>query len=152
MHLLRITLAFAVLLCGACSDDVQTTYANRQEASKNGVVARGWLPNFIPASAQQIKTSNNLDLNTSHGSFSFKPADWPAFAANMKQPASITPPFANWQQTEERYKAAGYEAWSHQENDATWVFFCKPSEGKCEYFLWLHRSTGKSASEAQVQH
>ena len=138
MQLLRFTLAFAVLFCGARSDDVRTTYANRQESFENGMVARGWLPSFIPASAQQIQTSNNLDLNTSHGSFFFKPADWHAFTEKLKQHESSSPPFANWQQTVERYKATGYEAWWHQENNTTWVFFCEPSEGKCEYFMWLH--------------
>ena len=129
----------ALLLC-ACSDDVQTTYANRQEALENGLVARGWLPEFIPGSAEHIRTSNNLDLNTSSGSFRFKPEDWGAFAAQLKAQGRSTPPFANWKRTAEKYKSTGYEVWWYEEEQTTWVFFCKPREGVCEHLMWLRRT------------
>jgi hypothetical protein len=132
-------------LFGACSDDVQTTYANHQDAIDKGLVARGWLPDFIPVSAEQIQTNNNLDLNTSDGSFKFKAEDWSSFAAHLSSKGQSTPPFANWARTAEKYKASGYEAWWYEEDQTTWVFFCKPREGVCEHLMWLRRSPAKVA-------
>ena len=133
----------SLLLC-ACSDNVQTTYVNRQDAIEKGLVAKGWLPNFIPASARQIQTSNDLDLNVSDGSFRFKAEDWNSFAAHLKTHGRATPPFVNWAHTVENYKSRGYESWWHEEDRATWVFFCKPHEGLCEHRMWLHRAPVKT--------
>ena len=132
------------LLLGACSDEVQTTYASRQEAFDKGLVARVWFPDFIPASAKQIRT-NNLDLNTSDGLFKFKAEDWSDFAAHLRPQGHSTPPFANWTRTAEKYKASGYEAWWYEEDQTTWVFFCKPREGVCEHLMWLRRGPAKVA-------
>ena len=131
------------LLLGACSEDVATTYASRQEALKSGLSAKGWLPEFIPFSAEQIQTRNNLDLNTSAGSFKFKTADWTSFAAHLKRQGSSTPPFADWARTTEKYRASGFEAWWHEDEGTTWVFFCKPREGVCEHVMWLQRIPAK---------
>jgi hypothetical protein len=132
------------LLLGACSDNVQTTYANRREAFENGLVTRGWVPEFIPVSAEQIRTSNNLDLNTSSGSFRFKPEDWASFAAQLKSQGRSTPPFANWERITERYKTTGHESWWYEEQQTTWVFFCKPREGVCEHLMWLRRTPSRA--------
>lgn len=143
--MLRTTLIIvSTLFLGACSEDVQTAYENRQEALDNGLVAKGWLPDFIPVSAEQIRTNNNLDLNTSNGSFSFKTDDWRNFAAHLKAQGHSTPPFANWVRTTEKYKARGYEAWWYEEEQTIWVFFCKPREGVCEHLMWLRPSPAKA--------
>lgn len=129
----------SALLISACSEDVRTTHANRQEALDGGLVAQGWLPAFVPVSAEQIQTSNNLDLNTSEGSFKFKAQDWSSFAVHLKPQGHSTPPFADWARTAEKYKVSGYEAWWYEEQQTTWVFFCKPREGVCEHLMWKRR-------------
>lgn len=132
------------LLLSACSDDVRTTYSNRQEALDGGLVAKGWLPAFIPVSAEQIQTNNNVDLNTSEGSFKFKTEDWSKFAVHLKPHGHSAPPLADWARTSEKYKASGYEAWWYEEEQTTWVFFCKPHEGFCEHLMWERRNAEKA--------
>jgi len=144
MHRTSLIVLFSILL-GACSDEVRTTYANRQDALEKGLVARGWLPDFIPVSAEQIRTNNNLDLNISDGSFKFKAEDWSSFAARLRPQGSSAPPFVNWERTTEKYKASGYEAWWYEADQTTWMFFCKPQEGLCEHLMWLRRSPAKAA-------
>jgi hypothetical protein len=48
------------------------------------VFERGWLPDILPASAHDIHTRNNLDLNLSDGEFSFEPVDAAAFVSRVQ--------------------------------------------------------------------
>jgi hypothetical protein len=51
-----------VLFGCAPSDWVSDSYATLEEAEADGLFARGWLPDLLPASATNIRTEINLDL------------------------------------------------------------------------------------------
>jgi hypothetical protein len=64
-----------ILVCTilfSCSDIVISEYDSFYEAESDLIFERGWLPEIIPSSAYQIETENDLDENTSEGSFMYK--------------------------------------------------------------------------------
>jgi hypothetical protein len=135
-----VLLLAAILLsgCGDLSDTVNNRYATIAEARADDLFGRGWLPDVLPESAVDIRTSNNLDLNYSVGEFSFAPADASKLFARLSAGAPPSSPFDSWVETVANYKQDGYSAWSYSDGDrGTWAFFCLERKGKCDYFFWL---------------
>ena len=66
--LLPLLLPVLVLLSG-CSDVVSSEYSTYEKAKEARLFDRGWLPDILPESTLSIKVSNDLDSNTSEGSF-----------------------------------------------------------------------------------
>jgi hypothetical protein len=120
------------------SDIVTDRYVTLAEAREKKVFVRGWLPDILPPSTVGIRTSNNLDLSTSEGEFSFKAREWHSFERMLSQGSSEAP-FENWPLAVSKYAADGYAPWHHVEGDTTWVFFCKSEVAYCEYIMWLTR-------------
>ncbi|HAS6249984.1 TPA: hypothetical protein RQL13_004797 [Vibrio vulnificus] len=58
-----------LLVLAGCSDIVQSHYDNYQQAQADQLFERGWLPDVLPVSTTQIEVANDLDNNTSQGSF-----------------------------------------------------------------------------------
>ncbi|ELH4811001.1 hypothetical protein Q9X96_004667 [Vibrio vulnificus] len=58
-----------LLVLAGCSDIVQSHYDNYQQAQADQLFERGWLPDVLPVSTTQIEVTNDLDNNTSQGSF-----------------------------------------------------------------------------------
>ncbi|MGL0950949.1 hypothetical protein [Vibrio vulnificus] len=58
-----------LLVLTGCSDIVQSHYDNYQQAQADQLFERGWLPDVLPVSTTQIEVANDLDNNTSQGSF-----------------------------------------------------------------------------------
>ncbi|EGR0633375.1 hypothetical protein WM008_22425 [Vibrio vulnificus] len=58
-----------LLVLTGCSDIVQSHYDNYQQAQADQLFERGWLPDVLPVSTTQIEVTNDLDNNTSQGSF-----------------------------------------------------------------------------------
>jgi len=77
--------AFA-LFSTACTNDVlDASYAGRAEAEAEGAIARGWVPEWLPATASNIREVHNLDTNESALAFSL-----PA-GAKWRPPSSCRP-------------------------------------------------------------
>ena len=132
----------AVLLsgCDYLSPTVNDHYATLADARADELFDRGWLPDVLPESTVDIRTSNNLDLNYSVGEFSFAPSDAPKLFGRLSAGAPASSPFDSWSQTVTDYKEDGYSAWSYTDSDNdTWAFFCQERKGKCDYFFWLSR-------------
>lgn len=72
-----------IALLSSCSDVVKSSYATYEEAEKDKLFVRGWLPNILPTTTKNIITKNDLDLNTSKGSFSIPSEDVPAFLTKL---------------------------------------------------------------------
>jgi hypothetical protein len=71
---LRIAgLLFAGAIQLACSDRVTQTFANLDQARHQGMIARGWIPSWLPASANHITVSYDLDTNEVWLTFSLLP-------------------------------------------------------------------------------
>ena len=136
----RIALTLALLLLCACGDTVESHYATSTAANADALFGRGWLPDFIPESASDIRVANNVDLNTSSGGFKFKAGDWPAFEKELVADGLSATPLASWGDTVARYQSMGYRRWTYTTDRTTWVFFCAPRQGECEYLMWESRT------------
>ena len=64
-----------VMLFRFISMDMDASYSDYAEAVADGAVRRGWIPDFVPASATDIRESHNLDTNDAWSTFRFEPAD-----------------------------------------------------------------------------
>ncbi len=120
-------------------DIVTSRYATIAEARADNLFDRGWLPDILPPSASSIRTSNDLDLNTSEGEFSFVPSEYSLLAANVHPYRTIYTPFANFEKDVTRMQNKGFQLSTYAEEKNTWVFFCKPDKGYCEYTMWHRR-------------
>jgi len=127
---------FTSLLLISCGPDVTKHYAIKADAGADAMFEKGWLPELIPNSAKEIKIENNLDLNTSSGIFKFEPSDWSKFERSVNMKLKSVSPFSRWSETQADFKARGYHQLAHSEDTSTWVFFCQPIIGTCEYFTW----------------
>jgi len=59
----------------ACSETIDTSYKNIDEAMKYGAVEKGWIPNILPRSSYEIYERHNLDTNTVWLRFKFDKRD-----------------------------------------------------------------------------
>ncbi len=50
-------------LSGGCSDEYESRYASKAEAVRDGAIARGWIPDILPADALDIREVHNIDTN-----------------------------------------------------------------------------------------
>jgi hypothetical protein len=131
-------IALAALLAG-CGDVVENTYPTKSAARADELFGKGWLPEFIPDGAVEIKTVNNPDLNTSSGGFRFPSGEWPRFSGHLSPHTNASAPFENWQRTVDGYRERGYQVLYHEEGDSVWAFFCRAARGECEYASWMRR-------------
>jgi hypothetical protein len=134
---LLLVIALTMTGCDYMSDTVRDRYATLADAKADRLFERGWLPDILPASATDIQTVNNLDINTSTGGFQFATSDGPALFGKLTAGAPTESRFAEWPSTVAKYTELGFTPWRYRDEDTTWAFFCLPSEGRCEYFAWL---------------
>jgi hypothetical protein len=127
--------AFAVMAT-ACSSVVTDHYETLQEARSDDLFQRGWLPDILPPSAHDIRTSNNLDINVSEGEFHFRADESAAFFARLQSYTRRDSPLDRLDDDIERLKRSGYEPYELVGDHAIWVFICKPHRGTCEYRMW----------------
>ena len=71
----RCLLVLLVLFAAGCSETFENHYSDWQEAQKDGAVERGWLPDWLPRTAADIREIHNLDTNASAFSLSI-PTNW----------------------------------------------------------------------------
>ena len=83
MRIISIFLCFLLISC----DGVSSKYSTYEEAKSHQLFERGWLPEILPESTTEIFTNNNLDLNTSHGSFQIPPEDIVEFTNRLQKVA-----------------------------------------------------------------
>ena len=124
----------ALILC-AC-DTVTDHYGTLEEARKDRLFERGWLPDILPVTSVDIVTSNELDLNYSIGSFDFAVEDGPKFFAQLEKGPPSTTKFKNWSEIVGKYPLETYSQWSYKNDRGNWAFFCIESEATCEYYGW----------------
>lgn len=78
-----VLILFTLLIFG-CSDEVTTQYATYTEAQKDSLFERGWLPDILPESTKHIKVVNDLDTNSSQGSFIIEGSEVGLFLEKIK--------------------------------------------------------------------
>ena len=114
------------------------SYHTKTEAAEDHLFDRGWLPAFIPVSATNIKVVNNLDINTSIGSFDFAPEDFTAFADAIHASNDGTSKHGSNSRMQELTQA-GYEDYDFSDRRACWRFLIQPQQGRCEYWASVNR-------------
>lgn len=81
--ILLVIISISVLYLGVLfivgGDVVENNYRTYEEAKKDKLFIRGWLPDILPATTISIKTVNNLDLNFSNGGFTILREDMDEF-------------------------------------------------------------------------
>ena len=132
-------IVFALFLLAGCSDTVTKHYSTRNEAEADRLFDRGWLPIIIPMSSKQIRTSNDLDINTSRGEFHYDVNESSVFMANLTQYSGRKAPFKRWIDYITEQKKEGYTAFEYSDKQSVWVFFVNPQKGHVRYAMWLLR-------------
>lgn len=112
-----------LLVLTGCSDIVQSHYDNYQQAQADQLFERGWLPDVLPVSTTQIEAANDLDNNTSQGSFLIAEKEMGQFLSQL-QPL----------ETANQY-------WFESDN-SVWIFTLNEA-GKVSYQLSEYRSEMK---------
>ena len=138
----RLVVAAAVVAMVSCDsllgDVVKSKYDTLQAAKADELFARGWLPDALPPSTHDISVSNDLDLNTSVGEFSFSPTEFELLRTKLRPYDEPNHPFTDSFDAEiGRHVQAGYPVYQYIEDRSTWIFLCKPAVGICEYTMWL---------------
>ena len=60
-----IPILFLLVIGGCLNDVLDESYSDMNEAIKDGAIDRGWIPEWIPKTAINIKELHNLDTNQS---------------------------------------------------------------------------------------
>ena len=69
--------ALALLPLGCSLERPEVSYKNFADAEQHGAIERGWIPNWIPGSATDIRELHDLDTNESMMAFELPPgAAW----------------------------------------------------------------------------
>lgn len=73
------------LSLGACREQIEESYATWSEAQSAGAVERGWIPSFVPETAQDIRDSHDLDTNAQRLEFTIPLSDVPAMIVGLRR-------------------------------------------------------------------
>ncbi|MDX6084051.1 hypothetical protein ACLMM6_13790 [Xanthomonas campestris pv. incanae] len=131
-----------------CTLDVATNrYATLADARADQLFGRGWLPDVLPESSFNIRTINNLDLNTSDGEFLFRPDDSHHLFQQLHRGAPKNVRSPEHSDTISAKEHRGYSVWSLQKDQTTWVFFCRAADGRCIYTMWSDRNSPNNSSQ-----
>jgi len=83
--------ALGILYAG---EDIHAEYATYADAEADGAVERGWIRDFVPTSAVNIRDSHNLDSNAQWMSFEFDPSDRPKMEEKLAPAKRAVIPFS----------------------------------------------------------
>ncbi|ASJ41079.1 hypothetical protein [Vibrio vulnificus] len=81
---MKVRFLLLLLVLAGCSDIVQSHYDNYQQAQADQLFERGWLPDVLPVSTTQIEVANDLDNNTSQGSFVIAEKEMAQFLSQLQ--------------------------------------------------------------------
>jgi len=57
------------------TENPKYTFGSYKEIERSGLIARGWLPHYLPPSVTDIKESHNLDTNRVWAAFRYRVGD-----------------------------------------------------------------------------
>jgi hypothetical protein len=137
-----LTLIVTTLAVAGCTSDVVTSrYETLSEARADHLFERGWLPDVLPPSVRNIRTTNNVDLNTSVGEFEISPSEIPLLESKVQVVGKLAGPLSDELEREiQAHMKSGGLAYQFSEETYTWVFLCNRTDGRCEYTMWPVRS------------
>ncbi len=77
------------------------------------------------------RVTNDLDVNTSEGSFLFMPSEVAGFTAKLTRLDAS----ALWDQQQRPFLECGFTAHHHAEAGSEWMFLVNAATGRCDYFM-----------------
>ena len=83
-----VMVALAIGILSGCSEYESNTFESYVDAKESGIIGRGWIPEFIPKSAYDIKEQHKVDVAVIDVEFKFNPGDVVAFesACSLREP------------------------------------------------------------------
>jgi len=91
--------ALAIVACLGCGEQQEATYADRRAALRAGAIERGWVPEWIPKTARDLREVHNVDTNQSMLSFRYDRGDRLSVPGSCSPATTVSaPPFrvASW--------------------------------------------------------
>ena len=146
-----LALLFLVLVClTACRERREATYETLLAAQENGAIERGWVPDFLPASAFTIREYHDLDTNEIWGTFRFEPAEWHSLREHLvflapesglatRSPGTDIdwwPPELAERIATEELRRQGFSLWQAREGTSSRFLFAVNPDAGLAYF-WL---------------
>ncbi len=106
MRMARLTVGFAVLaaLTAGCGETQERHFADRERAAATGEISRGWIPDWLPSSARDIRERHHVDSGATLLSFAFDEKDRDQLVRQC-EPAGTLP------ETPSRALVAGVSWW-----------------------------------------
>jgi len=116
--------------------EITREYESYGAAADDNVFGRGWLPEFIPASATRMAVTNDLDHNTSRGAFRYDPAETSAFLSRLRPWQGGGAPIDDYAARVAEMESRGYRPYEFNARGNVWVFFVDAAGGRVEYDMW----------------
>lgn len=69
----------------ACGEVQDERYATFTDARAAGAIERGWLPEFVPSSARDLRDVHDLDTNAQTLTFTVPPSDIPRMVETLQK-------------------------------------------------------------------
>ena len=92
--------AVVTITCVACSERREASYADLATAERAGAIRQGWIPNWVPRSARDIRELHDLDTNQGMLSFYYDPSERltiPSSCSQVRPSDALSAPFrASW--------------------------------------------------------
>lgn len=88
-HMKLLVLVSILMMVIGCSEDITTKYSTYEEAKKDGLFQRGWLPDILPTSTIDIKITSDPDKNSSFGEFFIGHSSLDVFLDKIEQTDNI---------------------------------------------------------------
>ena len=81
------------ILIAGCGDRRESFYPSLADASKDGAITRGWIPDdLLPGSSRAIHEVHELSPSTEWCAFEFSPTDSLGLKTNLKSVDALPPP------------------------------------------------------------
>jgi hypothetical protein len=77
-------LVLVSIASGGCSDRFESSYPSISDAKNDGAIERGWIPDSLGGSVNDIWETHNLDTNEMWGKFRFPKGEAPLDATKVE--------------------------------------------------------------------
>lgn len=95
---------------------------------------------MLPPSANTIRVTNDLDLNTSEGEFHFDPREFDRLRVRLEPYAEFDEsPLMRSVDEVRAHQRRGLATLQYRRDRQYWVFLCDPRQGVCEYMMGPER-------------
>jgi hypothetical protein len=132
----RIALTALISLALSGCLEKSDEYDTIEEARKNHLFEKGWLPDLLPASTYDLKVVTAVEIPAGHGKFRFDPKEYHDFAAKLEPHEGVMSKVESDNESIRELLDRGYEAHAYSSGTINWIFLCEQRKAVCEFFVW----------------